>query len=220
MSENFNKIGKRRGFSLIVVLILSLISLAMLSGVFQYAAGSAGAGRRASSTAGKYNLLQDAAETGKAKLKEMMNNTNPPPRHSGFNLDSHTISEADDLLIDADPNHLGKGVISRENTSGGVLEVKIYDMQYDAGSVDPSITNTERIKLPPAIVLKGSDPWRQVGDIKDVVQEDIVSTGDGSTNTGAYLVRAVLKINLKDKDGKDYYKESILDTAIFQSNDE
>jgi hypothetical protein len=210
MSEDFNKIGGRRGFSLIVVLVLSLIALAMLGGVFHYATGSGGAGRITSSALGRYNLLQDSAETGKAELKKMMDNLDPPPRYSGFRAEPPlAISQADDLLIDVNPHSLGKGVILREHTSAGVLEVKIYDMQYDAGSVSPSIAPAERGKLPPAITLKGSDPWKLVGDIKDVVEEDTSGSGEGSTNTGAYLVRAVLTVG---------DRESFLDTAIFQSN--
>jgi hypothetical protein len=226
MSENFSKAGKRRGFSLIVVLILSLVTLAIISGVFQYATGSGGIGRIASSSAGRYNLLQDSAETGKAELKKMMDTDDPSdpaflPRYSGFNAEPPlAISLADDLLIDVNPHGLGKGVIARENLSSlelgrmgivggsGVMEVKIYDMQYDASLVDDSIASAEKIKLPPATPIKIPARWKLVGEIKDVVQKDI-DPGADSLYVGAYLVRAVLTVG---------DRESFLDTAIFQSN--
>ena len=73
----------------------------------------------------------------------------------------------------------------------------------------------ELLKLPPAITLTGKAPWKKVGDIKDVTEDDD-DTSSGSTNTGAYLVRAVLTVS--DDRNPTVVRESILDTAVFQSN--
>jgi hypothetical protein len=219
MSENSKKTGKRRGFSLIVVLILSIAALAIIGGVLQFAMGSGGLGRVASSSVGRYNMLQDSAELGRAELKRMMNNTNPPPRFENVDNETFRISAADDLLINVNPSGLGKGIISRSNMSAsalgrrgilgtsGVLEVRIYDMQYEGGIVNPSISDEERMKLPPSLPILTPDLWKQIGDIKDVEEED--DPGGAPPNTGAYLVRAVLTVGSH---------ESILDTAVFQSN--
>jgi hypothetical protein len=226
MSVNSDKIGKKRGFSLIFVLILSVVAFSIVGGIFQFVVNSGGAGRIASSSDGRYNLLQDSAELGKAALKKMMDNTDPPPRFSDYDkyegaTPPSGITSADQLLINVDLYGHGKGVIARRNLSsfelgrrgivgpGGVLEVKIYDMQYKDKYISATISDAERIKLPPAIVLKGVDPWKLIGDIKNVEEYDNSASGEGSTNTGAYLVRSVLTVG---------GRESILDTAVFQSN--
>ena len=111
MSGDFDKIAKRRGFSLIVVLIISLVALAVISGIFQYSAGVGSAGRVSSSSSEKYNFLQDSVETGRTALKRMMDGIDPPPRFDGHDpKDLLLISETDDLLINVDPYGLGQGV--------------------------------------------------------------------------------------------------------------
>ncbi|MDR1508741.1 MAG: hypothetical protein LBS53_03810 [Synergistaceae bacterium] len=218
MSGNFDKTCRKRGFSLIVVLILSLVSLAILGVTLQHAMGSGGAGRISSSSSGRYNLLQNSVEEGRAELKRIMSTDVSPPRFQKFNDEGFKISAADDLLIDVDPSGLGTGVISRENVSpaelagmgiigkNGAIEVKIYDMQYNGDSISESITDAERKKLPPSIVIAVS-PWKVIGNIKDVVEDD--SNKWRESNTGVYLVRAALTV-----DGR----ESVIDTAVFQSN--
>ncbi|MDR1650861.1 MAG: hypothetical protein LBR87_03660, partial [Synergistaceae bacterium] len=62
---------RRRGFSLIVVLIVSLLGLAIVGATVQMTFLSSGAGRFAASGVDKYNFLQDAVEEGKAHLKKL-----------------------------------------------------------------------------------------------------------------------------------------------------
>ncbi|MDR3164917.1 MAG: hypothetical protein LBU13_05015 [Synergistaceae bacterium] len=231
---------KHAGFSLIVVLIISLTGLAVIGVTLQFAVSSGGAARMAGASAVKYNLLQRAVEEGRAKLIEKMDNTDPIPRYVGCDLGdgdkgfpNYWINSMACLLINRDLDDSADtidGIVKNETIhasalgrlgifgsgSDGLLTVAIYDMQYEPARVVapdaspplplPTMTETDYKRLPPSIILAKA-VWRKDGDILAPDHNDQNATAAG--RTGAYLVRATLKIG---------DRESILDSAILQAN--
>ena len=217
------KLKKRTGFSLIVVLIISLIGLALVGATLQFTVSAGGSGRVANASGTRYTLLQAAVEEGKGVLMSAMDNVDPIPRHPNADANPEPpISELGGLLIDTDLGGPALGVVRRETLSpsalhragiwdtsgeGGVLTVSIYDMQYDPDVIDvPSMPAEDFSILPPSIMLDPAS-WRKDGDTILADEEDEV--GVGLLNTGVYLIRAELLVG---------GRRTILDTAVFQSN--
>lgn len=223
---------KHAGFSLVVVLIISLIGLAVVGLALQFAVTSSGSARTAAANAVKYNMLQHGVEEGKAKLKEKMTPAVPEdaPRFADYDLKdtanpNYWITSLDQLLIDCDldddagtrngivraenltPSELGRLGIFGNTGSGGVFTVAIYDMQYEPGRIIPSsMTETEYGKLPPSIPIKSAG--RRPSSPGDTDHNAEAFTADPD-DAGMYLVRATLVID---------DEESILDTAVLQAN--
>ena len=228
---------KRSGFSLIIVLIVSMIGLAIIGATLQFTVMSSGGGRIVAAGNTKYNFLQDAVEEGKAALKAAMDVSDPDfkvPRHyseEDVEKPLETIGNVDELLIKYKfDTALANGVVFARSLSrsdlgklgitgnGAVLDVKIYDMQY-AASADVTIPAGELKLLPPSMLLYGSssgpppdpnldDPFKPKGDPKTPQATESVESGAG--NAGVYLIRASLLI-----DGQN--SPTILDTALIQS---
>jgi len=233
---------RRSGFSLIIVLIISLVGLAIVGITLQLTVLSAGSGRVASASNMKYNLLQDAVEEGKAALKkEVGEKEDDVPRYSG----SGEIKNVEELLIDLSFNPaLADGVVLERNfnrsqlgklgidpaSTGGNLTVGIY---YMGGfDVDPTISSADLKMLPPKIELLGQAGGESVlvppgeggkldgggGGEQPDPGETGGSGGGGNASTddaGVYLIRASLVIhkpNPKDDE------RSTLDTAVIQMN--
>jgi type II secretory pathway pseudopilin PulG len=205
-------LGRRRGFSLLIVLVIAIIGLAVVGVTVQMTTTSSGAGRMASATNVKYNFLQHAVEEGKAALKEKMDNEDDPPRFVGYDT-TPTITAADELLIDEDfgigedpgivkNTTLTKAQLGRLGIAGdsGTLVVKIYDMGYDPKKVSPG-SDDELKKIPPSIII-AKDQWNNRGEEGEILSES-------SLNVGAYLVRASLRVG---------DSETVLDSAIMQAN--
>ena len=222
-SSGIQRNSKKSGFSLILVLIISMISLAIVGATLEVTVLSAGSGRVVSSSNSRYNFLQGAVEEGKAELKKAMYHAPEPIRYVGYDPGSDpVISNADDLLLDHDFSPaLGKGVVVNRNitrnelgklgiggNSGGNIVVKIFDMQYPGDSVDAAaIHPAELKKLPPSMLLYGS------GETSWPVSVDPDAGGGLSgtaNNAGVYLIRASLTIG---------DRETVLDTSLIQSID-
>ena len=209
--------GARRGFSLIAVLVLSMIGLAFAAAMMQIATASSGAGRISSQKNARYNLLVDGSEIGKGKLKELMDNDAAPPRYfTGDDEPTDEIMSADDLLIKVSDKNvfLNHGVAMSEDldraelrrygiaADSGKLLVKVYDLQYS-----PELVNSSARGGIPASCKMDTPAPPKYGPTPDVDDESF-STGSAS-NAGAYLIRATLEI-----DGR----KTVLETAVIQSN--
>jgi hypothetical protein len=213
--------NKRGAFSLIIVLIISLIGLAIVGVTMQFAMSAGGSGRMANAANTKYNLLQHGIEEGRAKLREIMDNADPIPRRPNADSDPPAdIESLSDLLINRpllaghpdgvvksdviSHSALGRLGILDDAGGGGTLSVMIYDMQYDPLYTD-GMSPAEKKRLPPAINLDPSI-WRKDGDT-------ILADEDDETvsvlNTGVYLIRATLSVGGRD---------TILDSAVLQAN--
>jgi hypothetical protein len=214
---------KRAGFSLIVVLIISLVGLAILGATLQFTVSAGGAGRVAGASGAKYNLLQEAVEEGKAALMEIMDNTKPIPRHANADEDDEPpIDDLSDLLVSADLGGPARGVVKNQPISsselgrlgimdntggGGTLSVHIYDMQYTPTLIDDSSMPADEFEmLPPSIILDFVN-WSAYPNLKQANEE--ITGPKGAANTGAYLIRATLSVG---------GRKTTLDTAVLQAN--
>jgi hypothetical protein len=207
---------------LIIVMVISLVGVAILGVALQFSMSGGGSGRVANASGKRYNLLQEAVEEGKAKLMEKMDNISPIPRHANADDDDEPlIGELSRLLVNTDLDGPEFGVVKEEGIpsselgrlgildstgEGGVLRVSIYDMQYEPTIVAASMSAEDLRMLPPSIML---DParWREDGDTKLADERD--KAGAALLNTGAYLIRAELRIG---------HRVSVLDSAVLQSN--
>ncbi|MDR1580908.1 MAG: hypothetical protein LBS35_11170 [Synergistaceae bacterium] len=212
------KRNKKAGFSLIVVLIISLVGLAIVGVTLQLTVNSGGSGRVAGASSARYNLLQEAVEEGRARLMEIMDNADSIPRYANAHAESGSeqpIDELSDLLIDVEfdsdllpgvvrqgPIQLGRlGIM---DTAGGVgqLTVSIYDMQYDTDLIDSSLP----LGLLPPRVMLDNIVWRKDGDTLLAEQKD---ESFEVPNKGMYLIRGELSVG---------GRVTILDSAVLQAN--
>jgi Tfp pilus assembly protein PilV len=211
---------KNRGFSLIVVLIISMIALTLAGMSLNVSMNSAGAGRTNSARDVKYNILQDGIEQGKAALMQLVNAAPQIPkytdRHGGTEpteitaLDTLLIDRGDVLTETWTKSKLGRLGIAGDNAT---FKVRIYDMQYKPGLV-PSvasgkITAKEMESFPPAVTLTGK-AFSSESTALDPDDDGTVPglAGNSPDSAGIYLIRASLEIG-----GRDYS----LDTAVIQS---
>jgi type II secretory pathway pseudopilin PulG len=210
--------GARRGFSLIAVLVLSIIGLSFVAAMFQLATFSSGARMVTSQKNARYNLLVDGAEIGKGKLKQLMDNDVAPPRYfTGKAEPTDTITNPDDLLVEVSDYSvfIGRGLAVSEdlgraelrrygiNADRASLCVRVYDMQYSPELVEAS----PDVVMPPSVRLNTTaPPQKGQGPVSDIEE----GNGSGSaTNAGVYLIRATLEIG---------GRRTVLDTAVVQSN--
>ncbi|MDR3354323.1 MAG: hypothetical protein LBO21_04745 [Synergistaceae bacterium] len=201
---------RKRGFSLVIVLGIAIAGMSLLGGMMYTIQSFSGAARVAVSDGVIYNILQDGVERGKARLKELMHNTNPPPLWTdkpGVNHDD-PISSVEDLLLvsgnvpspNLNPNEFGGKT--------GSVKVEIFDMQYDTTKV--TISNPEELaKLPPSYILSAGGPLVTSGSSLDPGKSK-GSGGGPPPQCGVYLIRATLEI-----DGRE---EKVLETSVIQSN--
>ncbi|MDR1651649.1 MAG: hypothetical protein LBR87_07660 [Synergistaceae bacterium] len=230
---------KKSGFSLIAVLIISLIGLAAVGAALQFANVSSGAGTMSSALSVKYNILQDAVEEGKARLKRSMDNLDPPHRYfDKASVPEDTVITQSDMLLLADeytvPGEvsprplgyrevpLGRGDLTRLGIPGdsGELVVRIYDMQYDpekiaeVGTESGQIAPAELALLPPSVSVLGADDF-EIGITTDAPDYDrTIGHGLSANNTGVYLIRASLSVTGAGSEMRAW----TLDTSIIQSN--
>jgi hypothetical protein len=212
---------KWTAFSLIAVLIISLIGLAVIGALLQITVISGGAGRTASVNAVKYNRLQEAVEEGKAKLKEKMMalGADPAPRYNAVG----PIDDLDDLLISFDLDGPDPGIVRRveipaselgrmgifvPSGTTATLTVAIYDMGYDSSpeniQIDPS--DADFSKIPPAISLDVSG----ASGAGTTDMDKSPTTEGGANDAGTYLIRATLALG---------DEEFIMESAIMQAKD-
>jgi uncharacterized membrane protein YgcG len=239
--KRFEKIkaGKRRGFSLVAVVIIAIAGMALVGGILYTFQAFSGSARQVISSSWVYNDLQEGVEYGKAFLRERMLDPTLDEKLSWKQgvTDTTQIATVDDLLIrDVSAPYAQIGHIVRDkdiNEKGvkGKLNVYIYAMGYKSGDVSSSISADQRAKLPPTIVLKPTDGDGGINDDKSKPADlDAGSGGSvagggggggsggggtdvrdgGAKDVGAYLIKAVFKDD-------DTGVEKSIETALVQS---
>jgi hypothetical protein len=223
--ERFAKIkaGKRRGFSLIAVLIIAVAGMALVGGILYTFQAFSGSARQVISSSWVYNDLQEGVEQGKAFLREKILALDPgTDKVLTWKPDSGThIDELEDLLIcDTSGTPIGHIVHKNINEKGvnGTMDVYIYAMGYTSSDIAPGIDAAERAKLPPIIevnsVPTGDCDCGGNGDGMCPCYESCSCssspTGGPSAEAGAYLIRAVFKDD-------DTGVEKSIETALVQS---
>ena len=223
VGRRFNHIklfGKRHGFSLLLVLIISVLGMTMIAAAMQITVLSSGSGRVVSAGNEKYNTLQSAVQEGMAALhKAMVDNTDDGP----IRCDGDTIETVDCLLVAHDFGAgLELGIVCDRPLSGsdlgklriagnsGTLRVAVYDMQYDPQKISPTLSGTPALlnMLPPSLILEGGSGWGGRSVTTEAPDVDPNAHRTASSNDGVYLVRATLNVS-----GRTW----ILDSAIIQS---
>ncbi|MDR1020020.1 MAG: hypothetical protein LBL73_04595 [Synergistaceae bacterium] len=188
----------RRGFSLITVLVISVVALGAVGVMMQFMSVSAGAGRTSSTINRDYNLLASEVENARAWLVHEVRESAPPGRINT----AVPITSADMLLVSEDRRALSRRDLSLYGLGGsaGTLTVKIYDMNYEPGYVQ--ITDeAEQRQMPPSVRVYDIDGGDS-GDGEPTGPDDLVGGGTGGvsydltpSNGGTYLIRAYLEID-------------------------
>jgi type II secretory pathway pseudopilin PulG len=217
--SGMKKSARRRGFSLLAVLIIAIIGMAIVGGVIQVTVASSSGSRTSAASSVKYNFLQHAVEEGKAAVKAAMDDDVTLLK---YNSSMSTITSADELLVDWDFGAGTNGIVKSKTLSkqelgrlgitgnSGELVVRIYDMQYDPGKIpevgaEPGMISPEQFSLlPPSTPLPSNDDPYGTAWAPDRKANHLTSD-----STGVYLVRASLEVG---------GHETVLDSAIFHSN--
>lgn len=198
--------GARRGFSLIVVLLVSLAGLSLLGGIVYMIDTSSGSSRFSVSQDMEYNVMQRGVEEGKAELRRRVAAVSVDLPHWSSTPDESIPSSLSSLLI---PNGtiVDRTVPGRElgGNKEGRLTVNVYDLRYDASKVPNNAALI--MTLPPSIQIGGTP--EPPGEIEIPGESPIGSTT--ASNAAAYLVRASLVIGGHRK---------VLDTIVIQSKKE
>jgi hypothetical protein len=176
-----SKQRKRKGFSLLVVLIFSIVSMAIVGVVFGSVSHSFGAGRVPVRSSASYNILQSEIERARSELRaEMFSRTDAIKREEG------PVNSLDDLEIVKDGAPFWR-VDYSERVGGkiGNVSVRIYDMRYAPASV---VSSSLAAELPPSISLRSVSSG-EGGEAMDP-GTPIVSGSGTAQNAGVYLIRA------------------------------
>ena len=221
---------RKKGFSLIAVMIISLINLAIMGVALQFAVSSSGGGRVNSAMAMKYNLLQSALEDGKALLKKSMDNDGPPHSYLHNGIDTSSITRPDMLLLTDSPSPadypgvdfpLGHAItkpmvksdLKRIGIFGdsGELTVKIYDMQYKPESVAENVEDLQ--SMPPSMPLPTN--YEDYKEVSGLEGRSGPKPQFRPNDRGVYLIRAALTV--RDAAGTPIHTWS-RETAVIQYN--
>ena len=193
-----HKLQRRRAFSLIMVLIIFLIGVSVSGGVMYMVSTYAGGARSGVALEAGYNVMQDGLEQGKTVLKERLaalTSGDMPPKWTDVKGSSYKIKVMEDLLIRSGDIIVDRSVPAKDlGGRSGKLSVKIYDLQYKISDIDTSLSNAERMKLPPLMNVKGNVG----GATKTIGPGEEVPSG-AANNVGVYLIRSSLKVDGDEK---------------------
>ncbi|MDR1965244.1 MAG: hypothetical protein LBQ36_00920 [Synergistaceae bacterium] len=197
--------GRRRGFSLILTLLVAICGAAMLGGMMVIAGSFATQSAVSMRSEEAYNILQEEIERGKAILKRAMSGASMPLKKK-----SGAINTLDALLVYDGANPLCD--VSRNIRlfgSDAELKVAIYDMEYEISDIPPNPTDEFLASLPQSFVLTAQTGISD-GSAMGVDQIDAgAAIASGNTDVGAYAIRATITY----ADGT----ERTIETAVLQS---
>ena len=178
---------RRKGFSLLTVLILGLISMAIVGAALGTVDRFSGAGRVTNHSGDVYNILQSEIERARATLKAEMLSRKDAVRCGPFGTGFIRSIEDIEVLKDDAPFWRVDDDNKRVGGMTGKVRVRIYDLRYSPKSVDPDATDEDMAELPLSAVdlLRGTT----AGD--DGPIQSGTSSG-GASGAGVYLIRATV----------------------------
>jgi hypothetical protein len=178
---------KYNGFSLLVVLLLSVISMLLVGVTLDIMTSSSGAGRVSSRLGDTYNVLQSEIEKARSALKEEMSSRKDAIRCGLSEKD--TINSIQDLEVLKDGAPFLRVDYNRKFMGiTGDVSVRIYDMQYLPDKVAPGVNAAD---LPPSVKLEGKEA--ETGTSEALEPGMSVSSKSSPTpSAGVYLIRAVV----------------------------
>jgi hypothetical protein len=190
----------RRGFSLIIVLLISLVGLAVVGAVMNIATVNTGADMTASTINRNYNLLVSEVEKARSWIIASLDHGQVP----GGGAITREIMSPEELLVEelvgsGDIRTLSPKEMGLYGVGGnsGTVTLRIYNMQYDkvSSAMDPADVK----RLPPSMMLpvgegEGLGPKDET-DLEEGGGAGGSSTGAGAADAGVYLIRASLEID-------------------------
>ena len=188
------RLKSRKGFSLILVLLVSLCGMFIIGGVLSMFGIFAGAARRSVSSDMVYSFLEEEVEKAKGALKMEMGGRKLALRRQLNGSRPASLQDLEVLRDDGSPFWRVDDNSVRVAGKNGTLTVRVYDMQYDPADIT-SIRAEDRPLLPPAITgmnasAGGGDPdaeW-EPGKTSSALPGDPL-------NTGVYLIRASIQMS-------------------------
>jgi hypothetical protein len=172
--------SKKKGFSLIIVLMVTLCAMLLLGGALGLQEVFAGASVRSVASDQAYNVLEHEIEKAKGKLKMEMISRKEALRRAAPN---GGISRLKDLLVVDGSGAVFLDMNSKVMVGGRMsdMSVRIYDMQYDPNQISASAMPPEDVPLlPPAVRTLNLDKANAL-------------------SAGVYLIRASLKVPKEDE---------------------
>lgn len=120
---------KHTGFSLLIVIVLSLIAMTFVGVSLNLASNSSSAGRISARLNDSYNILQSEIERARAALKAEMSSRKDAMK-CGLS-ENETIDSLDDLEVLKDGAPFWRIDYGQKvGSAAGDVSVRIYDMQY------------------------------------------------------------------------------------------
>jgi hypothetical protein len=172
--------GKQKGFSLIIVLMVTLCAMFLLGGALGLQGVFAGSSVRSVASDQAYNVLEHEIEKAKGKLKmEMISRKNALRRAAP----NGAINSLKDLLVVDGGGAVFLDTDSKVMVGGRMsdMNIRIYDMLYDPKNISSSAMPPDDVPLlPPAV--------------KDLNLDTSVAP-----SAGVYLIRASLKVPNEDE---------------------
>ena len=176
---------KHRGFSLLIVIILSLVAMAFVGAALNLAGNSSGAGRTSVRSNDSYNILQSEIERARAALKAEMSSRKDAIK-SGL-PEKGAIDSPEDLEVLKDGAPFWRVDYSQKvGGAEGNVSVRIYDMRYSPDGVASAALAAE---LPPSVTLKSGGSEKS--EVLTPGTSDPGASG-ASSSAGVYLIRATI----------------------------
>lgn len=201
-NETYTGPALRAGFSLVVVLIVSLVGMAIIGVAFYIYESSVSQTGTALMRVQEYNALQSALEQGKNLLLEMVDNSDPMPRWYDNLPGTSSITDPDQLIIENGELDISDRVYGENVT----IHVAIYDSFYDSSIVDSGMNARRLAEMPPAHRFEGGGMMQEMKP--DEPGEDSSSSAH-MANIGVYLIRAQMTVRGEVKK---------LETSVVQRN--
>jgi hypothetical protein len=179
------KMRKNKGFSLLIVMILSVISMIFIGVSLNFAYNSSGAGRVSDRSNDSYNILQSEIERARSALRLEMSSRKDAMKCGLSENDS--INSLDDLEVLKDGAPFWRVDYGKKfGGMAGDVSVRIYDMQYSPENVAASALTAA---LPPSVRLRGTAR----AETGEALEPGTNPVGGGAVlNAGVYLIRAVV----------------------------
>lgn len=226
-----SKDTRRGGFSLISVLVISMVAMTMMGSLAYTFSTTAASSRAQVASASARDMMVNGIEQARVYLRDQMKNIGRPLRWNYSGEVGPEISSIDDinkLLIKPLGANISDGRFATVIPSNGGADdhekvtiggrqwsfsVRIYDMQADGAHLAPTLSTAERASLIDA--LPQSMSFRAVADEDPDPNSLAVDAGiDQSHRSGLYLIRALLSPD------ETMASPRMIEVAVIQANGE